>query len=329
MSSLPKCARKTFSFVPMLCESAERPPEGAVWRYDLKLDGFRAIGRKSGRTAQLWSRNQKDFARRFPGMVKAVGELPSDTVIDGEIVALDENGRPSFDLLQGMGDAQAIIFYAFDLLMLRGKDVRTWPLDDRREQLREIIQPLPDTIRYSETFNVPLTELMRAVRKHQLEGIIAKRAGSQYRSGERSTDWVKWRANRAQEFVIGGYIPNGDVLDSILVGYYEGRDLMYTASVRAGIPPEFRRVLLPHLEALRISRCPFVNLPDSGEGRWGEGLTAAKMAACCWLHPFIVVDIEFLEWTPENRLRHPRFAGIRTDKDPKEIGREETYSRAE
>ena len=160
------------------------------------------------------------------------------------------------------------------------------------------------------------------MRKHQLEGIVAKRAGSQYRSGERSGDWLKWRANRGQEFVIGGYIPNGDVLESLLVGYYEGRDLMYAAAVRAGIPAEFRRVLIPHLEGLRISRCPFVNLPDRGEGRWGEGMTAAKMAACCWLHPFIVARIEFLEWTPENRLRHSLFVAIHTDKNVHEVVRE-------
>src|SRR6516165_11860673 len=135
------------------------------------------------------------------------------------------------NLLQGFGDARAIVFYAFDLLMLQGKDVRLWRLEDCREQLHEIIPTLPDTIRYSETFNVPVSELIRAVRKHQLEGIVAKRAGSPYRSGERSVDWVKWRANRGQEFVIGGYVPNGNVLNSILVGYYVGRDLMYAASV--------------------------------------------------------------------------------------------------
>src|SRR5215472_15146255 len=107
---------------------------------------------------------------------------------------------------------------------------------------------------------------MRAVRKHKLEGIVAKRAGSPYRSGERSADWVKWRANRGQEFVIGGYVPNGDALDSILVGYFAGRDLMYAASVRAGIPSGFRRLLLPHFEELRIGRCPFANLPERTEG---------------------------------------------------------------
>jgi ATP dependent DNA ligase C terminal region len=134
-----------------------------------------------------------------------------------------------------------------------------------------------------------------------------KRAGSPYRSGERCGDWLKWRANRGQEFVIAGYIPNGAVVDSLLVGYYEGRYLMYAGSVRAGLPIEFRRVLVPHLDQLQIAGCPFVNLPDRTEGRWGEGLTAAKMVACYWLHPFLVARIECLEWTPQERLRHLSF----------------------
>lgn len=290
---------KPFSFEPMLCGSAACPPDGGEWRYELKLDGFRAIGPKSGRSTQLWSRNQKDFTRRFPDVVKGIRELPNDTVIDGEIVALDIAGKPSFKPSARPGYwSSSNCHVAFDLLMWEGRDVRAWPLEHRRQQLREVVQALPDTIRFSETFDVRVPELMRAVRKHQLEGIVAKRAGSPYRSGERCGDWVKWRANRGQEFVIGGYIPNSDALDSLLVGYYEGRDLMFAASIRAGIPSQFRRVLVPHLEGLRISRCPFANLPETTEGRWGEGLTAAKMAACCWLHPFIVARIEFLEWTP-------------------------------
>jgi bifunctional non-homologous end joining protein LigD len=142
----------------MLCLGAEWPPEGGEWRYELKLDGFRAIGRKSGRSAQLWSRNQRDFVRRFPGVVKAIRELPDDTVIDGEIVALDERGNPSFNLLRGIGVPAATVMYAFDLLMLRGKDVRPWPLEERRQQqLYEIARRLPDGIKYSETFAVPLS----------------------------------------------------------------------------------------------------------------------------------------------------------------------------
>jgi bifunctional non-homologous end joining protein LigD len=188
-------------------DGVERPPEGREWCYELKLDGYRAIGRKSGRSTRLWSRNQKNFTRRFPAVAKALADISSDTIIDGEIVALDENGKPSFDLLQGFGrGAPPIVFYAFDLLMLRGKDVRRWPLEERREQLHEILKQLPDAIRYSETFDVPLPDVMLAARQLPLEGIVAKRAGSRYRAGERCGDWLKWRASRGQEFVIGGYV---------------------------------------------------------------------------------------------------------------------------
>jgi DNA ligase D-like protein (predicted ligase) len=318
-------ASKAFSFQPMLCESAARPPEGNHWHYELKLDGFRAIGRKSERTTQLWSRNHKDFARRFPGVASTILELPSDTVIDGEIVALDQDGNPSFNLLQGFGsEAAEIVLYTFDLLMLRGQDVRSWPLEERRGRLREIARQLPSTIRYSERFAVPLPDLIRVVRQHGLEGIVAKRAGSPYRSGERSGDWLKWRANRGQEFVIGGYIPGDDLVDSILIGYYDDRDLIYAGRVRAGLTASSRRALLPHFDELRVPRCPFSNLPERAEGHWGDGLTAAKMDLCRWLDPFLVARIEFLEWTPDERLRHPRFAGIRSDKDALEVTRDDT-----
>jgi DNA ligase D-like protein (predicted ligase) len=314
---------KAFSFQPMLCESAEWPPEGHQWHYELKLDGFRAIGRKSGRTTQLWSRNHKDFGRRFPGVASALLKLPSDTVIDGEVVALDRTGRPSFSLLQGFGDEAAeIVLYTFDLLMLRGKDVRSWPLEERRGRLREIAQQVTSTIRYSERFEVHLADLISVVRQHGVEGIVAKRSGSPYRSGERSGDWLKWRANRGQEFVIGGYIPGDDLVDSILVGYYDDRDLIYAGRVRAGLTASSRRALMPHFEELRIPRCPFSNLPERTEGYWGDGLTAANMDMCRWLDPFLVTRIEFLEWTPDKHLRHPRFAGIRSDKDAREVTRD-------
>jgi ATP-dependent DNA ligase len=124
-------ASRAFSFEPMLCQSVERPPEGDEWRYEVKLDGFPAIGHKSGRSSQLWSRNHKDLCRRFQGLASALMELPGDTVIDGEVVSLDQNGKPLFDLLQGFGgEGVEIVLYAFDLLMLRGKDVRFCPLED-------------------------------------------------------------------------------------------------------------------------------------------------------------------------------------------------------
>jgi DNA ligase D-like protein (predicted ligase) len=304
----------------MLCESVERPPEGRQWHYELKLDGFRAIGGKFGRGTELRSRNDKDFLRRFPSVASALLELPTDTVIDGEIVALDQEGKPGFNLLLGFGGKAAeIVLYAFDLLMFRNKDVRSWPLEERRGSLRQIVGQLPASIRYSERFDVPLPDLINVVRQHRLEGIVAKRVGSPYRSGERSRDWLKWRANRGQDFVIGGYIPGDSAVDSILVGYYDDRDLVYVGRIRAGLTALSRRVLLPHFQELRIARCPFSNLPERSEGHWGDGLTVEKMDLCCWLHPFLVARIEFLQFTPDRRLRHARFAGIRNDRDARDV----------
>lgn len=134
---------KVFSFEPMLCENAEWPPEGSQWRYELKLDGFRAIGHKLGRTARLWSRNHKDFSRRFRSVASALGELPDDTIVDGEIVALDQDGRPAFNLLRGFGEAAEIVLYTFDLLMWRGRDVRSSPVEERRARLSETARNSP------------------------------------------------------------------------------------------------------------------------------------------------------------------------------------------
>jgi hypothetical protein len=151
-------------------------------------------------------------------------------------------------------------------------------------RLREIAQQLPSTIRFSERFAAPLPDLIRAVRQYQLEGIVAKRAGSPYRSGERCGDWLKWRANRGQEFVVGGYLPDHNIVYSILVGYYQGRDFIYACRVRAGLTATSRRLLLPHFEELQIPRCPFKNFPECSEGHWGEGLTAAKrICAAGWI----------------------------------------------
>jgi bifunctional non-homologous end joining protein LigD len=205
--------------------------------------------------------------------------------------------------------------------MLRGKDSRRFALEERRKRLGKIVDGLPEIIRYSETFAVPAAQFIRAVRKNGLEGIVAKRAGSTYRSG-RSGDWLKWRANRGQELVIAGYVSSSSTFDSLLVGYYEGRDLMYAGRVRAAfLVAESRRALLAHFAELRIEHCPFRNLPERTKGRWGEGLTAEEMEKCCWLRPRLVAAIEFLEWTPELRLRHPRFVGLRGDKDPNEVVR--------
>jgi bifunctional non-homologous end joining protein LigD len=205
-------------FEPMLCLAVPKLPEGAECQLELKLDGYRGIGIKSKGRAHLASRNGKNFSERFLTITRALDRLPDETVIDGEIVAVDDAGRPSFNLLQNFSGAeQTIVFYAFDLLILSGTDLRSRPLEQRRAQLRELIPTLGDPVRHSETFDVPAEELLATVRHHGLEGVVAKRRNNTYRQGDRSGDWVKLRANRGQELVIDGYVPSSNTFDSITV----------------------------------------------------------------------------------------------------------------
>lgn len=145
--------------------------------------------------------------------------------------------------------------------------------------------------------------------------MVAKRAESLYQPGQRTGAWVKKRINVGQEFVIGGYMPSHLGIESLLVGYYEGRKLLYCGRVKAGFVPASRKFVFEQIRHLVVSDSPFVNLPEDTRGRCGEGLTADRMRQCVWLRPEAVAQIEFLEWTGGNHLRHPKFVGLRDDKD--------------
>jgi bifunctional non-homologous end joining protein LigD len=308
----------------MLCLAVSELPTGLQWEYELKLDGYRAIGLKTNGRVLLFSRNGKDFTRRFQPLARALGALPDETVIDGEVVALDETGRPSFNLLQNYASNEyTLSFYAFDLLQFAGRNLVREPLKVRRELLRTKLMPrLAEPIRFSETLHTSPGDLIRAVREQGLEGVVAKRLDSNYEARRRSGAWVKMRVNQGQEFVIGGYMPAPNNFDSILVGYYEGKTLLYAAKVRSGFVPATRQALIERFRGLERASCPFQNLPETKKGRWGEGLTAEDMEKCRWLEPRLVAAIEFLEWTPEKHLRHSRFVALRDDKDPGRVRRE-------
>jgi DNA ligase D-like protein (predicted ligase) len=309
---------------PMLCLATAQLPEGEEWQYELKFDGYRALGIKSGGEVQLRSRNDNDFAARYPAIAKALRGLPKDTAIDGELVAFDESGRPSFNRLQNYGSSQGPIFYyAFDLLIYSGRDVRPEPLDVRREMLRtKVLAKLQDPIRYSPVLEGRLADLIRSVREQKLEGLIAKRRDSAYESGDRSGAWLKMRVNQGQELVIGGYTPAPGNFDALAVGYYEGSRLIYVARTRNGFTPASRTQLFKRFRGLHINHCPFANLPEPKSGRWGAGFTEAKMKDCRWLEPKLVGQFEFAEWTPDNHLRHARFVALREDKDPSKVTKE-------
>jgi DNA ligase D-like protein (predicted ligase) len=294
---------------PMLCAPVKELPEGPEWEYELKLDGYRILALKSDGRVRLFSRNAKDFSARFPQVTRALEAMPDETLIDGEVVAVDEKGRPSFSSLQNFD--RAPVFYAFDMPTLAGEDLTQRPLDERRKHLQRLIQQFPDAIRFSETFKTSATDMIAVVREQGLEGVVAKRRDSRYVPGKRSGAWVKLRVNRRQDFLIGGYIPRGKSFDSILVGYYEAREVKYAGSVRAGFTPASRQALFASLAKLETAECPFSNLPDASKGRWGTGITPEKMEQCRWLKPRIVVAIDFLEWTLDSRLRHASFVAPR------------------
>jgi DNA ligase D-like protein (predicted ligase) len=322
LDSLPKA--KAEFIEPMLLIRTEALPESAGWLYELKLDGYRALGIKSAGRVQLRSRNDKDFTLRYPAIAKALSSLPGDTVIDGEVVALDEPGRPSFNILQNYGSSKGpILYYVFDVLVLGGRDVTGLPLSARRDLLdRHILSKLSEPVRESPELKAALADLVASVRAQCLEGLVAKRRDSRYEPGQRSGAWRKMRINKGQEFVIGGYTVGGATFDALVFGYYDGPKLLYVSRTRNGFTPRLREALLKRFQGLEIAECPFANLPEAKGGRWGQGLTAAKMEECRWLKPVLVGQFEFTEWTPDNHLRHSRFIALRYDKRPKDVGRE-------
>jgi bifunctional non-homologous end joining protein LigD len=309
---------------PMLLLRTDRLPEGSNWLYELKLDGYRAVAFKTGGKAQLRSRNDKDFRERYRLVTNALAALPDETVIDGEVVALDHAGRPSFNVLQNFGSSVAPIFYyVFDVMILGGRELMDEPLSARRKLLSDRVLPkLSEPIRFSPQLDASLPDLIASVRAQKLEGLVAKRLDSRYEPGERSGAWQKMRVNQGQEFVIGGYTVGGKTFDALVFGYYDDGRLVYAGRTRNGFTPSLRQELMGRFHALATGVCPFVDLPEKHAGRWGQGLTAEKMKACRWLKPALVGQFEFVEWTPDNHLRHSRFLGLREDKDAREVRRE-------
>lgn len=306
---------------PMLLLSTVALPEGPAWQYELKLDGYRALGYRRDRTVHLRSRNDKDLSLRYPAVVGALTALPDNTLIDGELVALDGEGRPSFNALQNGGSV--VVYYAFDLLVLDGRDVTRESLEARRALLETQVLPrLADPIKYIPPFDVPLAMLVQSVKAQGLEGVVAKRRDSVYEAGLRSGAWMKMRVNRSQDFVIAGYTRGTTTFDALVLGYYEGDRLIYAARTRSGFTPATRTQLVKRFRALEIDACPFANLPEAKSGRWGQGLTKAKMAVCQWLKPVLVGRFEFLEWTGENHLRHSTFIGMSDGKAAKDVTRD-------
>jgi bifunctional non-homologous end joining protein LigD len=313
---------------PMKAKLAAAPPRGN-WIYEIKFDGWRSLALKGGSQARLLSRNKIDFGAKFPEIMESVAALDAqDALLDGEIVALDEKGRSSFQLLQAYDIGQErppIFFYAFDLLQLNGQDLKALPVIERKSKLQKLLKNPPGVIRYSAALGSNFEPLLEKIRQVGLEGLIGKREGSVYEPGRRSGAWIKLKLSAEQEFVIGGYTdPEGSrqFFGSVIVGFYEGEKLLFAGKVGTGFNDALLRKL--HAQFKRIVResCPFANLPAPRGSKWSQGITASEMKRCHWVEPQMVCQVKFSEWTRDDRLRQPVFLGIREDKDAIEVVRE-------
>jgi DNA ligase D-like protein (predicted ligase) len=307
---------------PMECQPVDHLPDGPGWVYELKLDGYRGQAIRDARGVRLLSRNGRDCSKKFPAVFAAINKaLPAGTALDGELVAFDETGQPSFNAIQNADAETNVVFFVFDVLFHQWKDVKHLPLSERLVLLQSAFVP-SERVQRSECFPGPVDQFVSAVRRMGGEGVIAKRMSSRYEPEKRSGAWAKMRLNIGQEFVIGGFTPGSHGVDALVVGFYNGDSLMFAARVRAGLVPATRAELYAKLGPLIIEKCPFVNLPESKSGRWGQGLTAATMRGCVWVTPVLVANFEFLEWTDTNHVRHIKYVGLRDDKIPRKVIRE-------
>jgi bifunctional non-homologous end joining protein LigD len=300
---------------PMLATLADPAELGSLddgaWGFEFKWDGFRALAHWDGRAFRLMTRNGNDMTARFPPIARIARQLRSAAVLDGEIVALDPAGVPRFGLLQNWSTGAPIAFYVFDLLHLGRRSLMPLPYADRRAEL-ERLGLAGDHWRVPPRSDGPGPAVMAVARGHDLEGVVAKRLDSPYVPGRRSESWLKFKLVDRQEFVVGGYTPGTDRrgIGALLLGYYDGDVLHFAGGMGTGYGIDDRISLLGTLRRIERATSPFaervMGRPDA-----------------VWVEPRLVVEVEFRGWTHEGRLRVPSFQGLRLDKEPSEVVKEE------
>jgi bifunctional non-homologous end joining protein LigD len=334
------------TFEPMLARTVERLPAGEGWAYELKWDGVRAFVHVEGGHARVVSRRAEDVTPRYPELAAIAAALPDrEVLLDGEIVAFDDEGRPSFGRLQQrMGltkeaqirrrvAATPVTYVAFDLLWLDGRSLLDEPYEERRRLLEELDFDGP-------SWQTPRNHLgdgealLAVVQERRLEGVVAKRLQSPYRPGRRSADWMKVKCRRRQEVVIGGYMPGeggrSGRVGSLLVGYWDttpdeaeslGRPqrLVYAGGVGTGFTQRTLEDLSATLQPLRRETSPFELGWDPTQKYAGR---VRERGPLVWVDAELVCEVEFTEWTHEDTLRAASFKGLRDDKDPREVVRE-------
>jgi bifunctional non-homologous end joining protein LigD len=327
LAKLPKAKPRFIE--PMKARLVDSAPGSGDWSYELKFDGFRVCAVKDGGKISLVSRNGNEMRTRFPEIAEALRDFPADEcVLDGEVVALDEKGRSSFQLLQALemeGRKSPIRFYAFDLMQLNGRGLTTLPLTARKELLMRICDGVGDPIRYSGEISGEVGVLLSEVGRLGLEGLIGKRRDSAYEPGGRSGAWIKLKVLNEQEFVIGGFTPPQGArqhFGAVLVGYYDKKKLLFAGKVGTGFNTKSLASLHKKLKGEKRDNCPFADLPSKQGGQWVQGITPSMMRKITWVNPAFVCQVKFAEWTRDGKLRQPVFLGLREDKKPSHVVRE-------
>ncbi len=307
-------------FEAQLATLVEAAPEGDGWMHEQKFDGYRIGLRKDGRTVELWSRRGQDWTAEFPALAAAGGRLAARrALLDGEVAAVLPSGVTSFQALQNRRPDTPLAYFVFDLLHLDGRDLREQPIEERKQRLRELLEASDSggLFRYSDHVIGGGVAFHRNACALGLEGIVSKRLGTRYRGG-RNLDWQKIKCVRRQEFVIGGFTdPEGarEAIGALLIGYYEGGTLRWAGKVGtgAGWNATYLRDLRKRLDRIEAKTSPFDPPVDDSWLRRNAH----------WVRPELVAEIAFGEWTDDGRIRHPSMQGLRADKAPRDVRREQ------
>ncbi|MFO7670171.1 MAG: DNA ligase D [Bacteroidales bacterium] len=314
-------ARFPVKLSPMLATLVDKPFDNEEWQYEIKWDGYRTIAFCNKTKVELKSRNDKSYNEKFYPVYKAVQDWNINAVVDGEVVVLDANGKSNFGALQNWrseADGE-IYFYVFDLLWLDGKELMQIPLSERRNILKQMI-PENNIIRLSENFEVSGIEFFEAAKKMGLEGIIAKKSDSKYSPGNRSKEWLKVKANKRQEMIIGGYTRNDDspkAFSSLLLGVFEKGKLIYKGKVGTGFNDKQQIELLKQFKPYITNASPFTESPDINKpSRFRPN---PPHAVAVWMKPELVCEVSFTEMTKDGMMRHPSFEAMRMDKNAEDV----------
>ena len=303
------------AYRPMLATLVDKPFDDKKWVFETKWDGFRLVTEKRGSTVRLWSRNGIDVTSRYAVLLPALQKIKGSCVIDGEICALDAQGRSRFQLLQNALNKKAKLLYVvFDAMFVGGKDIRKKTLLERKEILKALL-PRELLLRFSQhVAEFGKREFARAQRAHE-EGLIAKRAAGHYYSGKRTREWLKFKAVHEQEVVIVGYTEprrSRKYFGSLVLAVRDKakKRWVYAGHVGTGFDQAALKSIYETMQRLRTDKKPF-----------DQKVTYEN--ATTWLIPKLVGEVKFTEWTSESEMRHPAFLGLRTDKKALDVIREQ------